>query len=376
MRVVYWGTYDDGKPRNRILITGLKENGIEVRECHRNIWDGVEDKSQLKSWYKRLTIIFFWMLCYPKLIYQYLKEPSHDFVVVGYMGHFDVFVLWPFAKIKKVPIVWDVFISLYDTVVNDRKLISPSNPIAIILHRLEWLACKAADFVFLDTEAHAQFFRDEYRLNKQNCFSVFVGAETAQFPTVATENQYQGESQNISVLFYGQFIPLHGIETIIKAAAILKDDKRICWTIIGKGQVEGVITTMLEENPLPRLQWIKWVEYNRLHDFIHQADVCLGIFGTSEKASRVIPNKVFQIIACGKPLITRESEAIRELLTGDDEGVFLVPAGDENALADGIMRFIESRNDRSPKRYYIDKREQISPSGIGHQLLSKLQKRD
>jgi glycosyltransferase involved in cell wall biosynthesis len=93
---------------------------------------------------------------------------------------------------------------------------------------------------------------------------------------------------------------------------------------------------MLDAEKLPSLKWIPWVEYEKLIDWISQADVCLGIFGASGKAARVIPNKVFQILAAGKPLITRDSPAIRELLLPDMDGVTLVPAADAPALADAV----------------------------------------
>jgi glycosyltransferase involved in cell wall biosynthesis len=62
----------------------------------------------------------------------------------------------------------------------------------------------------------------------------------------------------------------------------------------------------------------------------------LGIFGTSDKAGRVIPNKVFEALAMKLPLITGDSPAIRELLT-DGENVLLVPRGDAQALANRIL---------------------------------------
>ncbi len=58
---------------------------------------------------------------------------------------------------------------------------------------------------------------------------------------------------------------------------------------------------------------IPWVDYDTLHQHIADADVCLGIFGTSAKAANAIPNKAYQILAVGRPLVTRDSPAIREL---------------------------------------------------------------
>ena len=63
-----------------------------------------------------------------------------------------------------------------------------------------------------------------------------------------------------------------------------------------------------------------------------RADVCLGILGTSEKAGRLIPNKLFQALLAGMPLITRNSPAMRELVKDD------APANPA-ALLDAIERF-------------------------------------
>ena len=81
MRIVYWGTYDTGKPRNRLMIRGLRKNGVEVLECHAHIWEDVEDKSQLSDTRSRVKRILSLLMSYPLLIYRYLRLPPHDFVV-------------------------------------------------------------------------------------------------------------------------------------------------------------------------------------------------------------------------------------------------------------------------------------------------------
>ena len=100
---------------------------------------------------------------------------------------------------------------------------------------------------------------------------------------------------------------------------------------------------------------------------IQQADICLGIFGDSEKASRVIPNKVFQILHSGKPLITRDSPAIRELLNPDMTGVYLVPAASPKALADAIQTAREAMQKRPVDTcLHSEIRDLIIPRAIGY----------
>lgn len=370
MKIVYWGTYDLGKPRNRIIIKGLQSNDIEVLQCHTTIWKDIEDKSQIKKNHFRVLLLLRWLAKYPALVFKYLRLPRHHFVIIGYLGHLDVLILWPFAKLRRTPVVWDAFISLYDTVVCDRKLIAKKNPLALALLCFEWLACKAADYVLLDTEAHADFFRKKYNLSADKCFAIYVGAEQENFPVV--HDHKRSKTGAISVLFYGQCIPLHGIQTILDAALLLENHSHIQWVLIGSGQEENKIQDFVTNHPGVNLEWIKWTSYETLSAYIAKTDICLGIFGISEKARRVIPNKVFQMMSCGKTIITMDSPAIRELFSEGDEGIFLVEPGSGKALAETILYLDKNRDALEQVPHFLHLRDTISPPGVTRKLIEKL----
>lgn len=365
MRVVYWGTYDTGKPRNRIMIRGLKENGIEVLECHADVWGRIEDKSQVSGWSQRLRLLVRWLRSYPGLILHYLRLPKHDVVIIGYMGHLDVLILWPFAKLRGVPIVWDAFLSLYNTVVEDRKFIGPKHPSAYLLFTWEYLSCRAADIVILDTRAHADYFRQRFKIPENRIGVVFVGVETDAFPLRPQSAEMRKPNQPLSVLFYGQFIPLHGIETVV-CAAKLTEEEQIRWILIGRGQEESKIRRMIEEKPLKNLTWIPWVPFNELSKWIQKADICLGIFGDTKKAAMVIPNKVFQILASGRPIVTMDSPAIRELLSPEMPGVYLVAPSDPDSLIGAIKLY--QKNILNSSADYSNIQSIITPKNIGLML--------
>jgi glycosyltransferase involved in cell wall biosynthesis len=373
IKVICWGTYDLGKPRNRILLRGLRENGVEVYECHKDIWCGVEDKSQLRGVWVKVRFLLRWLISYPGLIYRYMKAPPHDLVFVAYLGQFDVLVLALFARLRGVPVVWDVFLSLYDTVVNDRKMLHSRNPLSWFLYAWEWIAARSVSAILMDTKSHADYFKELYNLNNKMVGSVFVGTEPEHFRKMSDtcENLFSVSENYFSVLFYGQFIPLHGVETIVKAARLLREEK-IEWVIIGQGQEAGKIEKMLTDDPMPKINWIRWVEYGDLVDWIHDSNLCLGIFGVSGKASRVIPNKLFQVIAAGKPIVTQDSSAIRELLDPDMENVFFVPSGDPQKLAEIILN-ISRKNNLSKAEYPKSVTDQIYPVTIGYRLVEFFQ---
>lgn len=364
---MFWGTYDLSKPRNRILIEGLSQSGAEVEECRAAVWDHVRDKGTLGA----LSLgrgLLRTALAYPRLCFRFLRAEAPDVVVIGYLGQLDVLVLYPFARLRGVPVVWDQFLSIYDTVVGDRRKLSSQHPLARVLYAWEWLACRAANRVVMDTRAHARYVVDTFGVAEERVATVWVGAETAVFRPAL--GRAVGGRAGLAVVFYGQLIPLHGVETIVRAARLVRD-LPIAFVLIGSGQEEGLVRRMLEEEPLPNLEWHPWIEYDRLIEAIEDADVCLGIFGCSEKAARVIPNKVFQIIAAGRPLITRDSPAIREIFDDRAPGVRLVPPGDPQALA-AALRAVLADTRRPIEPPSPELRHRISPAAIGGQLLGVL----
>lgn len=162
--IIAWGTYDLGKPRVRILLRGLRENGVSVHECHADVWSGVEDKSQLAGVLPKLRKFGPLLVSYPRLLWCYMKAPKNEVVLAPYMGHLDILILWPFAKLRGASVVWDAFLSLHNTIVEDRRIVGPSNPLAWLIHAFEWLVTRAADCVVLDTAAHADYFARRYSL--------------------------------------------------------------------------------------------------------------------------------------------------------------------------------------------------------------------
>lgn len=362
MKILFWGTYDTGKPRLRILMRGFKENNADIQECHFDVWKNIEDKTQIKSISKKIYYFFRLLISYPILLIRFLKTEKPDVLFIGYMGHFDIIIVYLLAKIRGIPIVWDAFISLYDTLVNDRKLISNNHILARTIHLVEKISCFCADLIVLDTDTHAKYFECKYKLKRNKLCATFVGVEPELF--------YKSYSRPIpnSVLFYGQFIPLHGINTIIEAAKMLENNG-IHFTLIGSGQEASAIDEKINYLKIKNITRINWVNYEELLNEINKACVCLGIFGESGKASRVIPNKVFQILATGKPLITRDSPAIRELIKQDLNKIKLIDANNPVALCAAIKEML---NDNSRDYDHTVLLREFIPQAIGKKLIHSI----
>lgn len=336
---------------------------------NRPAWRGLAQVQTGSKIRQVLRLAARYIAAYPVLVWRFLRHPPPDAVVVGYLGMFDVFVIWPFAWLRGVPFYWDVFISLYNTVVEDRRLLREKSIAARALYLCEYIALRLPARVFMDTEAHAAYLRDRFALHRHRVFSVPVGVETQVFHRQAGNGP---SDDRLNVLFYGTLIPLHGLEVILDAVMRTRD-LPIHWKLVGRGQEAHRIERVMADAAPENLEWIPWVEYGQLIDEIHAADVCLGIFGTTEKAARVVPNKVYQIIACGKPLVTMDSPAIHELLEQQQPGVWLVPPGDPDKLAAVLRDLYDRRAALRAGQYHTNLDGLISPRSVSLRLLAVLE---
>ena len=347
-RICFFGTYERDYPRNRTLADGLKRAGWQVLECHVPLWEKERDKTGRYLGLLSLVLraVELKLACLRLLLKYVFTVGRYEVMLVGYIGHFDMPLAWLLTRFPRRPLVFSPLISLYDTLVDDRRSIAEGSVMSRFLRWLDRQTCAKADLVLLDTEAHIDYFVQEFNLPRQRFARVFVGAvepDEAAGPDLqedaATKEGPDAPSEDtpFRVLFVGKFIPLHGLPFMLEAANRLKDVPDIEFHFVGSGQLTDEIHETARRLNLENVRFTDWIPYEQLHLFLRGWGVCLGIFGTSDKAVRVIPGKVFVALSAGQAVITADSPAIRELLT-DGESAVLCRRGDPEALAGAIRR--------------------------------------
>jgi glycosyltransferase involved in cell wall biosynthesis len=328
-----FGTYEAAYDRNQVLMRGMREAGIEVVECHVPLWETMRYKtSAFKGPAQYVVIAAKLALAYVQLCFRYLLAPPHDIVLVGYLGHFDVFPARLLSWLRRKPLVFDAFVSLYDTSVEDRKVFRRGSLSATLLRLIDRWSCKLSDLVLLDTNQHIEYFCEEFDLDPSKFQRVLVGAD----PAYAAEEPVAPREGRFVVLHYSKFAPLHGMPYILDAANQLRDDPEIVFKIVGGGQTFAASKAYAERLGLENLELIPWLEPEQLRQAMREAHVCLGIFGDTPKARRVVPNKVYQCLAAGAAVVTGRSPASEELLV-DREHALLCEMASGKAIADAIL---------------------------------------
>jgi glycosyltransferase involved in cell wall biosynthesis len=280
------------------------------------------------------------------------------------------FMSW-FTKKK---IVFDVFISDYEALVESRKLVKENTLKAKILFFFDKYSCKWSDIVLLDTNEHIDYFVKKYELDKKKFRRVFVGGDdTIYYPIKKKrEERKEKEKRKFTVLFYGSFIPGHGIKYILKAGKLLEKEKDIQFLILGIGQTYNEMVDISKELGNKNVEFVGWIDYKKIPEYISEADVCLGMFGDHiKKINRVIGNKIFEIIAMKKPLISGDCRAMREAFV-NKENILFCKMDDEKSLAEAILLLKKNPNlrEKIAENGYLLFKENFTTKKIGKSVLN------
>jgi glycosyltransferase involved in cell wall biosynthesis len=355
MRTIIFGTYDTAThPRIATIAEGLAARGFDVAECNIPLGLSTADRVDMlaKPWKAGGLVARLasrWLGLASKARRLDKQSPGRPgAVVVGYLGHFDVHLarlLYPRRMFSRhsARIVLDHLISAANTA-KDRRIAGGGLKQRLLV-LIDAAALRAADIVVVDTEEHLEIVPPKYR---PKAVVVHVGApapwheSAAELPggpesSVDTVPASDSRDEPLKVVFYGLYTPLQGTPVIGEALGRLAGAP-VEVTMIGRGQEEAETKRAAAANQSVR--WLDWVPAAELPALVAAHDVCLGIFGTGDKALRVVPNKVFQGAAAGCAVITSDTAPQRRVL-GD--AAVLVPPGDPQALADALLRLASDR---------------------------------
>lgn len=329
--IIYFGTYEKNYPRNRLFIRALSKQ-FSLTELHCEIWGNNKNKTKLFNPLGLSKVLFALARSYIKLFVMLKKTVKRgDIVLTGFPGQFDLFFLVLVrAILPPIKIVANPLVSFYDTIVEDRALLADKGILAKMLKTWEKFLFRKCSMVITDTIENKKYFCEKFCLNPNKVEVVYVGADTSVFKPIGIK-----KNEIFTVLFYGTYIPLHGIENIIEAVKLCPKES-IKWMFVGDGQLFEVLEPKLNNLIKSgfKIEVIRWIEYEKLNDTINKSHIALGIFGTTEKSKRVIPNKLFQAVASATPVITASSDAIKEIF---DESVLTTTSNDSASIAEKII---------------------------------------
>ena len=350
MKVCLFGSYAKD-PMNELLKKKLELQNVQFVECNEEIHS-----------------IGSFISANLKLI---LKHRKIDYDIM-------ILPLWrslltlPLAKIiSKKPILYYGYMPIYDTIVNDRKMMKENSIKAKIIYFVEKMCWRLSDMIIKESNAEINYFAKQFKVNTKKFRRVFISADESKFPPCV----FKEPQEFFVVLYHGTFIPHHGTDVIINAAKLLSDKKDIIFKLCGDGITKTETYELTQKFNLKNVKFLGWIQFEELLENIMQSDVCLGIFSDISKASYGVTNKNYQILCSQKPLITRDSPAMKEINSENEKNCILVPPNDPQKLADALI-YLKNNVEKRKEIAFAGRKlfvEHLSLEVTGNQLKKYLQ---
>lgn len=261
----------------------------------------------------------------------FLPVRRYDLVFVGFAPQLVLPLFgWKFRHRE----IWvDFFISLYETLVDDRKRFKPSGLPARLLLAIDRMAAGNCRRMIVDTRADGACFADAFGADRTKIRVLYLQADTrVYFPRPAPRH----DASEFRVLYFGSILPLQGVGIILECAQLMRSESGVTLDMIGP------VPAALREQyrSLPNVRFTPWLPQEELAGRVAAADLCLaGHFCRGiEKASRTIPGKAFIYHAMGKPMVLGDNPANREYFSEDGRRCFYVEMGSAPALREVILQ--------------------------------------
>lgn len=351
MKICYFGIYDPDFGRNKVYMTGLRQNGADIIEC-RDTSSGVT--KFIRLWRKHSLIM--------------KNGKAYDAVIVGYPGHLVV----PLAKmISKKPVIFDALCTFYEGEIISRGKYRYNPFMKAWIRFVDMLAVKSADLILVETEAQKKYFVHRFAVAPDRIVRVFTGCD---------ENVYYADStikknDEFTAVFRGKFLPEAGVKYIIQAAKLL-ENKEICFRIIGGGHLETEARKLIEELKPTNLEWIsEHLDPDELRKKMLECHVALGQFEAHERLARTIPHKAFEALSMNLPYLTGRAGGISEILT-DRKDCLMVNLADPGDIA---AKVLELKNNPELARSLAENGRRLaeasfSSKNLGLQILNEIEK--
>jgi len=256
------------------------------------------------------------------LPYKSIYILKSDIVYVLAMSHNMCLIEIFISKLLKKKVIVDFYISSYDSLVLDRKQIKSAYRGKLLLKK-EQKILESADVVIFLTQSEKRYYTSLLRIKKiKKPLIIPLCIYEHQF---AKLNFSKNKTKVPTICWWGTYIPLHGINFIIDAAKILKNNG-FKFELYLLGNSDELAVEYLEEinanNLNDVIKVLNFLTFNngKLEKFlIDNCDLALGNFGDSQKAKTILANKVIDAISMKIPILTMKTDAIEDYFDLNNE---------------------------------------------------------
>ncbi len=144
------------------------------------------------------------------------------------------------------------------------------------------------------------------------------------------------KSKKFNVLYSGNMGLAQDLETIIKAAIILKDYD-INFTFIGEGVCKEKIMSLAKPY-MSKINFYKPIPRKELIKFISEASICIVALKDRKLFESALPSKMFEYMACERPVVLGVNGEAKKLIKNSKAGIAIDPEN-PSAMSKAILTY-------------------------------------
>jgi glycosyltransferase involved in cell wall biosynthesis len=256
---------------------------------------------------------------------------------------------WWLARCKRVPFVFEV----RDLWPESLAAVGMGNSNSLLHRALAKIAgflYRHSDRVVVVTPAFEDYLVEHWRVPREKISVIENGVETKLFApepftgeaAIGLRRKLRAEGKFV-ISYIGTMGMAHGLETIIAAAAQLRDaNSEIVFLMIGEGAEKERITTLARERGLNNLRFVDQQPREKIPAYIGASDVCLVLLKKTELFKTVIPTKMLEFMSCARPVILGVDGQARAILEEARAGLAIEPENSD-ALVNAIRYLSANR---------------------------------
>ncbi|RKR82265.1 colanic acid biosynthesis glycosyl transferase WcaI [Mucilaginibacter gracilis] len=340
----YWKVqkpYKNGWYKKEVFTYPESVGSLTVYRCPLYVPENPTGKSRM------LQDISFWSSKFWMILKLMLFKPKHDFIITVAPPFHLGYLAWFYRKLKGGKLIYHIQ-DLQIEAAQELKILS-SDKLFEILYNAEKVLLKSSDFV--SSISSGMIDKIKRKVNRDVLF--FPNwVDTSYFFPIAERNtlkQNWGYNPNQLICLYsGSIGEKQGLENIILAADILKDDKDIHFIICGTGPYKSKLQELASSKNLTNVEFLPLQDKEKFNDFLNMADLHL-IIQKANASDLVMPSKLSTILAVGGVSVVTapKGTSLHKLLEQFEVG-FIVEPDDVVKLAEAIAAI--KQEDISGKR--------------------------
>lgn len=250
---------------------------------------------------------------------------------------FQGWTAWLLARLKGVPFLFEVR-DLWPAFAISVGVLQQKTLIGLSLW-LESFLYRHADIVVVNSPGFIEHVKK--RGAKDVCL-VENGVDPAMFVSPTSGKgfrQQHGLADNCVILYAGAHGISNDLEVVLEAANLTRHEPTLKFVFVGDGKEKHLLLKRAAELDLTNVLFLPSVPKTEMAEVIAGADACLAILKPIEMYKTTYPNKVFDYMAAGKPVLLAIDGVIRQVVEKADAGIFVEP-GIPTSLADAALRIM------------------------------------